>query len=74
MGRLRQNIRLESAKQLMGGWIKVPEDHGYGWRFGGRKALFDGGRSASVSAQLRLRLHLRQTLQPAHRATLPRLD
>ena len=52
----------------------VLENHGQGWRFSGVKALFDRGRSVCVSAQLRLRLHLRQTLPPAHRATLPRLD
>jgi len=74
MERLRRNIRLQSAKQPMGGRSIVPANHGYGWRFGGRKALFDGGRSACVSAQLRLRLHPRQTLQPAHRAGLFRLD
>jgi hypothetical protein len=28
----------------MGRCLKVPENHGSGMQFGGRKALFDGGR------------------------------
>ena len=73
MGRIRRNIRPGLAKQPIGGWSKVPENHGYGWRFGSRKATSWGGHSAGpvpllncvrIRICIRVKQHSPQTEQP----------